>query len=82
MTLYQEILIRLLENEQIEVHIPALQPETLERIVESVCYQTLEKILEIVHDESLDDAACFQCIEEIVCAYEAIGSNGGSRHDF
>ncbi len=51
MTLYQEILVRLLENEQIEVRIPALQPGTLERIVESVCYQTLEKILEIVHIE-------------------------------
>lgn len=59
MTLYQEILVHLLENQQIEVHIPALQPDALERIMESVCYQTLQKILEIVHDESLDDAACF-----------------------
>lgn len=82
MTLYQEILVHLLENQQIEVHIPALQPDALERIMESVCYQTLQKILEIVHDESLDDAACFQRIAEIICAYEAIGSNGGSRHDF
>ena len=45
-------------------------------------YQTLLRIQEIVHDETLDDAECFQRIEEIVCAYEAIGSGGGSRHDF
>ena len=82
MTLYQEILIHLLENQQIEVHIPALASDTLEHLAESVCYQTLQKILEIVRDESLDDAACFQRIEEIVRAYEALGSNGGSRHDF
>ena len=82
MTLYQEILVHLLENQQIEVHIPALEPDTIEHIVESICYQTLQRISEVVHDESLDDAACFQRIEEIVCAFESIGSSGGSRHDF
>ena len=82
MSLIQEILVHLLENQQIEVHIPALSPEMLAQMVESVCYQTLQQILEVVHDDSLDDAACFQRIEKIICAYEAIGSDGGSRHDF
>ena len=82
MQFIQEILIHVLEKQPLEIAIPALQPGELERIVESSCYQTLLWIQEIVHDESLDDAECFQRIEEIVCAYEAIGSGGGNRHDF
>ena len=82
MQLIQEILIHVLETQSLEVRIPALPPGSLERIMESLCYQTLLRIQEIVHDETLDDAECFQHIEEIVCAYEAIGSDGGSRHDF
>ena len=82
MQFIQEILIHVLEKQPLEVTFPALQPGALERIVESVCYQTLLQIQEIVHDESLSDTECFQRIEEIVCAYEAIGSSGGNRHDF
>ena len=82
MELYREILVHVLEKQQIEVTFPALQPGELERIVTSLCYQTLQKISDIIHDDCLDDAACFQRIEEIVCAYEAIGAGGGSRHDF
>ena len=82
MQLIQEILSHVLETQSLEVRIPALPPGSLERILESLFYQTLLRIQEIVHDETLDDAECFQRIEEIVCAYEAIGSDGGSRHDF
>lgn len=82
MELYQEILVHLLNTQQIEVNIPALQPGALEHIVESICYQTLLRIQEIVQDDCFDDAECFQRIEEIVCTFEAIGSDGGSRHDF
>ena len=82
MELYQEILVHLLTTQQIEVNIPALQPGALEHIVESICYQTLLRIQEIVQDDCFDDAECFQRIEEIVCTFEAIGSDGGSRHDF
>ena len=82
MELYQKILVHLLKTQQIEVNIPALQPGALEHIVESICYQTLLRIQEIVQDDCFDDAECFQRIEEIVCTFEAIGSDGGSRHDF
>ena len=82
MELYQEILVHLLKTQQFEVNIPALQPGALEHIVESICYQTLLRIQEIVQDDCFDDAECFQRIEEIVCTFEAIGSDGGSRHDF
>ena len=44
--------------------------------------QSLEVRIPALPPGSLDDAECFQRIEEIVCAYEAIGSDGGSRHDF
>ena len=38
--------------------------------------------MNILDDDSLDDATCFQKIEEIVCVFEEMGFNGGSRHDF
>ena len=62
MQLIQEILIHVLETQSLEVRIPALPPGSLERIMESLCYQTLLRIQEIVHDETLDDAECFQRI--------------------
>ena len=51
-------------------------------IVNSICYQTLQKIKAIIEDDSLDDPECFMKIEQIVCAFEEIGSSGGNRHDF
>ena len=73
MELYQEILLNAL---------CAMAPEfNAAQIVESVCYQTLRKIRAVLDDDTLDDAACFQRIEAIISALEAIGS-GSSRHDF
>ena len=43
---------------------------------------TLQKIKAIVDDDSLDDPSCFMKIEEVLSALEAIGSDGGFRHDF
>ena len=51
-------------------------------IVEMKCYEALQKIKAVIEDDSLGDAECFEKIERIVCSLEAIGSNGGSRHDF
>ena len=51
-------------------------------VIEGRCYQALQRIKAIIQDDSLEDPACFQKIEEIVCALESIGSNGGGRHDF
>ena len=52
------------------------------KIVELECYKALAKIKAIIEDDALADSECFQQIEEIVCAFEALGSGGGSRHDF
>ena len=51
-------------------------------IVNAVCYHTLKKIKAVLEDDSLDDVSCFQRIEQIVCLFEEIGSDGGNRHDF
>ena len=73
MELYQEILLNAL---------CAMAPEfNAAQIVESACYQTLRKIRAVLDDDTLDDAACFQRIEAIISALEAIGI-GSSRHDF
>ena len=42
-----------------------------------------EILLDTVYDERrLSDADCFSRIEAIVKVYEAIGADGGARHDF
>ena len=81
MDLYKEILINILKNEEVHVSFPNLNTET-NQIVELSCYNMLKEIKRIIEDASLDDATCFNKIEEIVCLFEKIGSNGGSRHDF
>ena len=56
--------------------------KSLKEALDSECYNALEKIKRIVEDDSLDDPECFMKIEEIVRTLEALGSSGGSRHDF
>lgn len=82
MELYQEILCHVLSNETIQVSFPQLQNTDISKIVELECYQALRRIKTILEDDSLTDRECFQQIEEIVCAFEALGSSCGSRHDF
>ena len=81
MELNVEILAHFLTQENAQIIFPELKLNAAE-IVEMQCYQTLRKIREIVRDETLEDAECFERIERIVCAFEAIGSDGGNRHDF
>ena len=66
MDLYKDILAHLLPNPN--------------EIVEMKCFQALCKIKAILEDESLEDVDCFFKIEEIICALESLGSNGGLRH--
>ena len=81
MDLYQEILTQVLAQETMQITFPNLHIDAKE-IVEMECYRALLNIKNILEDDSLDDAACFQKIEEIVCTFEDLGSSGGSRHDF
>ncbi len=54
----------------------------LEKLFEKECYLALNRIRAILDDDSLEDKSCFDRIEKIVCEFEQIGSDGGSRHDF
>ena len=77
MELYERILCEAIAKEVIpSLHIDAAQ------LVEMKCYQAIQKIYLILADETLEDAVCFQRIEEIVCALEEAGIDGGGRHDF
>ena len=80
MELWQNILCSLVQGGKMEICFP--QVEGIEKLLEMRCYQTLLRMKQIIEDDSLDDPTCFLKIEEIVCAFEEIGSDGGSRHDF
>ena len=82
MELYQEILRHVLANEKVQVSFPNLINTDVTKIVELECYKALRKIKAILENDALADSECFQQIEEIVCTFEALGSGGGSRHDF
>ncbi len=55
---------------------------TVGEIIEGKCYQALQEIREILDDHTLSDENCFARIEQIICVFEKLGSDGGSRHDF
>ena len=81
MKLYAEILAHYLSQEDAQFIFPDLHLNAA-AIVEMQCYQTLCQIKAIIQDETLEDAECFMKIEQIICALEGIGANGGTRHDF
>ena len=77
MELHQEILRHMLADGKIQVSFPELTNSDSTKIVELECYRALRKIKAI-----LEDSECFYRIEEIVCVFEGLGSDCGSRHDF
>lgn len=81
MDLYKEILVYALAKEPLTITFPTMDINASE-IVERECYKALKRIKEILGDGALDDAECFEKIEEIVCVFERMGSSGDGRHDF
>ena len=81
MELYKEILLHALTHGDIQLTL-SCQEIDITKIIEGKCYSALQKIKTIIEDDSLEDSECFMKIEEIVCALEEIGSDGGLRHDF
>ena len=81
MELFEQILWRYLAGQRIEISFPDMGIEP-EKIVQMQCYQTLNKIKAIIEDDSLEDKECFMKIEQIICTFEEIGVDGGTRHDF
>ncbi|MCL2564814.1 MAG: hypothetical protein FWE24_03260 [Defluviitaleaceae bacterium] len=76
---FKEVLSGILENEDIQVIFPNLDMSAAKILVEAKSFGALYKIKTIIENDSLSD---YQCIEEIICILESIGSNGGNRHDF
>lgn len=81
MDLYKEILVKVLENQEINISFSNLKVDAKE-IVQLESYKALQKIKTIIEDDSLEDEECFIKIEEIVSIFESLGSGGGNRHDF
>lgn len=81
MQLYKEILTQILSNQEIHITFPNLNINPTV-IIQSESYQALQKIKAVIHDDSLTDNECFMKIEEIICIFEALGSNDRTRHDF
>ena len=79
--LFRHIFVQALITGEIQVRFDGVG-STVSEIIEGKCYRTLQKIREILDDHTLSDESCFVQIEEIVCAFEQLGSDGGSRHDF
>ena len=58
-----------------------LSDAELKSLLKDRSVRTLGKIRRVL-DEDTADEDCFSRIEAIVKAYEAIGADGGVRHDF
>lgn len=76
MELYQDMILRIYQEKTAGLDLD------IKKIMEMKCYQALAQIRTVLNDEQLNDADCFKQIEEIVCIFESLGSNGGRRHDF
>lgn len=77
MELYERILCDTIAKEVL----PALRIDS-QKLVEMKCYQLIQKIHEIVSDDTLDDPECFWRIEQIICALEEFGIDGGRKTRF
>ena len=82
MELLQEILCHVLADKKVQVSFSGLADTEIIKIAELECHKALQKIKAILEDDSLEDSECFYRIEEIVCVFEDLGSDCGSRHDF
>lgn len=81
MELYKELLAHILSKSKVRVCFSDFNIDANE-LVEQTCYKLLCRIRDIIRDDRLNDAECFEQIEQIIRLFEQIGSDGGSRHDF
>lgn len=58
-----------------------LSEAAMQALLRERCVQALAAIRRVL-DEDTPDETCFEKIEAIVRVYEALGADGGARHDF
>lgn len=58
-----------------------LSEDAMQSLLRERCVQALHAIRRVL-DENTPDETCFEKIETIVRIYEAVGADGGARHDF
>ena len=58
-----------------------LSEDAMQALLRERCCQVFIAIRRVL-DEDTTDEDCFSKIEAIVKVYEAIGADGGARHDF
>ncbi len=80
MELYNEILMNVIYNENVQVSFPDLEIDFNE-IIKNKCYDAIVSITEIIKNDKLNDKECFEKIEEIICVLEQTGISCGNRHD-
>ena len=81
MELYEEILVKALSQQHMEVTFPDLKQDA-QALVREKYYRAVEEIRDIIRDMSLTDPECYQKIEAIIACLEEMGSDGGARHDW
>lgn len=81
MELYKELLVKIFESSGINITFSNLHIDDT-KIIALESYKALQKIKAVIEDDSLEDEECFMKVEEIVCLFEKLGSDGGVRHDF
>lgn len=80
--LMKEILIEILKHTNINISFSMPDGTDFEKIIQSELYDTLNRIRTIIQDGALDDAECFEKIEEIIRLFEEKGIDCDARHDF
>lgn len=81
MEFYEELLLKQLSPEILNQIFKNMHFD-LNAILHDACYYALREIKKVLEDDSLEDAECFEKIEQIVSILEKYGSDAGTRHDF
>lgn len=81
MELYADMLVKVLKETDGKTTFGRVKVNA-NKIIEKRLYQILKEIKEILERDEIEDYECFMRIEDIVHAYEKVGSGCGLRHDF
>ncbi|MCL2861198.1 MAG: hypothetical protein FWE22_02180 [Firmicutes bacterium] len=78
MDLAKDILVKIIANETIQVKLSITKKEYAQMFSDG-CYFALSKIRQVLKDKTLSH---LECIEQIVCIFEQLGTDCGAKYDF